>query len=495
MKDKLKDRLAAALMGELLVQLARRDRIKTLLGEIEASESDDFIDGLLDEFERILSRKVSDRPGNAGQEGVPSPEHQEEPAPAPEASAPRAADVPTLFPADAVEEVQPGSVSTDDGRIASAGADAAEPAADNQTSAEEQRILTYVSDLFRKELEGAKIWSDEQSPASNEVVPPGTDTPISEHVEDQTIPPAQEEKESAPATPVVPEVSGPPDQPVVSTPASPSRTPCLIEEDAYLYVHGIAFLPDAESASSGAFLLEQKGIEGRDPAIAFEQDGLRVYLSTFHARSMNVSKTGTLLLSKSESIQMLQVHARVLNDLRTLGTILPCAFGTVARGKADLLEKIVTNLPEILAALDELESTTWWNLSAFALDASIGGRGSGSGRTRGEHNRGRSGYSSASTVGRFDIKTLEKILGKQKKVAESIHSEISAAASRSDIDMIISLGSGSSDDWKLILKASYEVLPAERMKFYKALATLQHRHSLADLMFSLTGDREQIALH
>jgi len=63
MEDRFKERISAALMGDLLVALARREKIKELFREMEGWSADQLISDLLDEFERIIERKVQERQG------------------------------------------------------------------------------------------------------------------------------------------------------------------------------------------------------------------------------------------------------------------------------------------------------------------------------------------------------------------------------------------------------------------------------------------------
>ena len=72
------------------------------------------------------------------------------------------------------------------------------------------------------------------------------------------------------------------------------------------------------------------------------------------------------------------------------------------------------------------------------------------------------------------------MLSKEKKLAESVHEELKKAASRSDVDMMVGLGSGSSEDWKLILKASYEGSGSGVLKLFRAITDLQYHHMMFD---------------
>jgi hypothetical protein len=270
------------------------------------------------------------------------------------------------------------------------------------------------------------------------------------------------------------------------------RIPFDLDEDNYLYLHGVMSIPLDEKPAVKPFMLEEKGMENSGFAFALDRRGLRFFLSTIAGRSMNVSKAGMLLLNKQESIRLRGLHESIVNELRGHGVVLPCEFGTVALGLKDFNEKVDRHMEALRDAVDGVMATTWWNLSAFMLDAKLAQvlRADVT-AVRRERERTRQSYASVpAPTGRLDIKTLERVLGKQKKIAESIHAEVSQVAERSDVDMMVGLGSGTTDDWKLILRASYEVRPAHVQLLNRVITEIQYRHFLFELMLTLTGDRE-----
>lgn len=266
-------------------------------------------------------------------------------------------------------------------------------------------------------------------------------------------------------------------------------------EDDYVYVHAVGRIPEGESSVSDPFMLEEKGIDGHEFAFAFDYGEMRFYLSKINPNEMSVSKAMVLLLNKQESIQVQGVHESILNDLRGHGVLLPFDFGTVARGKDHFVGLLDKNLEDLQDALDDVEKTTWWTVTASVLDSTIarivGTDVQSIGRDR---TRDRASYTSTPQGKKFDIKVLERILQREKKLAESIHEALSAVAERSDIDTMIGLGSGSSEDWKVILKGSYDVPKRDVGKFSRTVTDLQYHHLQFDLMLALTGDKESFAL-
>lgn len=270
---------------------------------------------------------------------------------------------------------------------------------------------------------------------------------------------------------------------------------CTFADDEFVYVHAASKIPSGENPTPEPFMLEEKGIDGRGFAFAFDYCGMRFYLSKINPSEVNISRSMVLLLNKQESLQMQGVHESTLNDLRAHGILLPMEFGTVARGKDYLLGLVDKNREDLEEALDELEKTSWWTVTASMLDARIAGVvGTDVQQVGRERHRDRASYMSIATGKKFDIKVLERILQREKKIAEGIHAELSKIVDRSDVETMIGLGSGTSEDWKVILKASYEVPPRDLARFSRSVTDLQYHHLQYDLMLALTGNKDHIAL-
>jgi hypothetical protein len=272
------------------------------------------------------------------------------------------------------------------------------------------------------------------------------------------------------------------------------RIPSELGDEDYVYLHGVSRIDPDDRPSAFPFLLEEKGIDNRSFAFALDHQGLRFYGSILNHESVNLTKNGVLLLSKQEKIRMRGAHESILNDLRLHQILLPFEFGTVFTGRVELTSKIEARFAEIRELLDDLLSTRWWNLAVYALDSRTAVViGPNTSDARRENDRGRLPYSAPSQAKRIDVKTLERILGKEKRAAESIHAALQPYAERSDIDMMVNLQSGSSDDWKIIFKASYELGTSMLNQFVRTVTDLQYQHFLMELMLSLTGNVESFS--
>jgi hypothetical protein len=270
-----------------------------------------------------------------------------------------------------------------------------------------------------------------------------------------------------------------------------AKLPCTFEDEDAVYLHAVTMLRPMETPEAEPFLLEEKGFGGKDFAFAVDRGGLRFYLSKVNLSEMNLSKSGMLLLGKQESLQIQGSHENVVNELRAHGTLLPFKLGTVARSKDELYERVDQHLDDMKAALLELSLTKWWALTLSVLDARMS-QLVGTTTPTAERDLGpkRKSPPPTSYSRSYDIKLLERMLQKEKKIAETVHKQLDEIAERSDVDMIVGFGSSSSENWKPILKSSYEVKPSQLPTFYRKITELQYQYLLFELMFSLAGARE-----
>jgi hypothetical protein len=269
------------------------------------------------------------------------------------------------------------------------------------------------------------------------------------------------------------------------------RIPFQYDDDDVVYVHGVTIVPVDEKSEPRPFMLEEKGLDSKEFAFAMDRGGLRFFLSRIDRRSISVSKTGLMLSGKQESLRLQGVHEGVLNDLRAHGVVLPFEFGTIARSKDELIALVDERLYDLHDAVDDLLATSWWKLTVSMLDAKLAGI---IGTEPGERERKPSTRQSASTA-KMDIKVLEKILGRQKRLAETVHEEMKKVADRAEVELMVGFSSGTSDEWKPILRASYLVPPSRTHKLHRAITDIQYRHMMFDLMLTLTGDQPAFSLH
>jgi hypothetical protein len=516
--EKDKDRRGAALLGELLLQLGQRESLRRKLGDLEDRLGPAALGRVLDELERIVQNL-----GNKGKISVGSPEKSVDqavekepevpPAPTPKPPAPEPTPIPAPVLkdpfADLLANLNLPTVDPLEGKKPISLSPPPEtPKKEKESRAPQKPMVESPAPVLpekkpeRGEVPAKKVSAPEPSPKPVLPEPPRKEpTPVA--------PP-----EVKRATPVVPPVvlkteppkEKPAEVPPVQVeakkkvdvsaylPKSIPRSRYPLEPEDVLYLHAVAQIPVDEKPALEPFILEEKGIESKELVFALDRGGLRFYLSRLTGKTTNVSKTGMLLLNRKESIQLRGTHSAILNDLRVYGLLLPFEFGTVAMGAENLYARIDEHVYDLRDALEEIVATKWWEVCVYGLDMKMIQivAPDAPASLRGERDR-RGTDRSAAGGSRIDIKTLERVLNRQKAIAEEIHHQLDSLAARSDVDMMVNLSSGSSDDWKPILRASYEVGSPDIYRFNHAINDLQYVYLKYQLMFVLTGDREDFS--
>jgi Gas vesicle synthesis protein GvpL/GvpF len=492
MKERSKERYAALLMEELLERLAERENIKRMLGEMIALPVEELISLLLNDFEKIVEQRCSvaaSKKKEAVLELMKSP-----PITAPTAPKPHQGQTPEAPPS------QPATPLPAAGKPLTSGTTPASPRDETRrTSSPDQRdtpaadvplhadkpeqepseppleldaLLQRINAQLDEKLE------EQETRGRTDHGTTGSDAPVRTEEDDEDADDEGDEREE-----VLPTTRLKPRAP---------RIPYRYDEHDHVYFHAVARVSEPGEVASEPFMLEEKGIDQRNFAFALDVDNLRFYLSKFQPAHLSVAKNGVLLLSKQEGLQLRGVHQNILNDLRVHSTLLPFEFGTIARSRVELMQLIQKNINGLQDALESVHQTKWWTVNLYVLDSRIAqifsdNTPAPAGRSR---ERERPSHIKQVPASRFDIKMLERILQKEKKIAESVHKALESIADRSDIDVIVGLTSGSSEEWKLILKASYEVPERRMQRFHRAVIDLQYDHMLFDLMLSVEGNRE-----
>ncbi|MBP1656578.1 MAG: hypothetical protein H6Q31_1179 [Bacteroidetes bacterium] len=255
-----------------------------------------------------------------------------------------------------------------------------------------------------------------------------------------------------------------------------------------------SLIPLNDSPSSRPFHAGGPGFDEGTELFAVDHAGMRFYLSLLNNQDASVSKTGILLLNKQDTLQHRGNHERLINNLRVRGMILPAESGTVIKGKDDLVRRIDFRLHALLEILLGLPAITTWHLHASVLDSRVQqtlpseSAAPRSGRQEREGGRGTVSHK------RTDIKALDRLLTREKKLAETILQSISAAAEHHDVDYLIGLAGGSSDGWKVILKATFRVPQARYTHFAETVVACQEMHAMVEPMLVLTAGTESFSL-
>jgi hypothetical protein len=281
--------------------------------------------------------------------------------------------------------------------------------------------------------------------------------------------------------------------PVVEPEVPEVREP-LDFEDQQSYVYGVSLIPLSDSPSPTAFLLNEKALDQRTKVFAVDHAGMRFFMSELYPDSFSLSKNGMLLLNKTDSLRLRGAHERIVNRLRLKGHILPAEFGTAVLGRQDFARRVEFRLHALLEFVLELAKTTTWHLSALVLDDRVqqlvGAETATQRSARPETDRGRHG----APTKRIDVKALERLLTREKKIAESILDALAPFAENQRVEQMVNLGSGRSEDWKAILKAVLTLPAGQNQRFFRAVVDVEAANEMIEPMLRVTGSTESFSL-
>ncbi len=269
-----------------------------------------------------------------------------------------------------------------------------------------------------------------------------------------------------------------------------------VPEGGAFYCHGVAAIPREDQGSTKPFMLEEKGIDGQRLAFGWDFGGVRFYVSLMRDESAALGRGGVLLLPNQDAIRLRGIHESILNDLRLHGNVLPFTFGSVVKGWEETQKKLSGVVVRARPALEKLDKTRRWMLVVSGQDNRFADlQQNPTLEKRRELDRHRSSFTTSPAGGKhLDVRELERVLNKQRRIAEGIHRELSSVADKTEVQGIVSLQSGSSEGWKQILRATYEVSPTMITRFHRMVTDIQYEHLLLELMIALSGDVQSIAL-
>ncbi|MBX2992184.1 MAG: GvpL/GvpF family gas vesicle protein [Bacteroidetes bacterium] len=270
-----------------------------------------------------------------------------------------------------------------------------------------------------------------------------------------------------------------PQQPEVVMPSPPD-----FSDEDLLYLHGAALAEETTDTARIVPIDAIQGIDASGPMFSFDVHGLRLYVSKLQKEELSVTRSGMLLLNKEGSLHYREEHEVIINRLRNEEMIVPFEFGTVVRGKEDLQRKAASLASALRPGISSEGKSSTWLVRLRAHDARVTKVISGVAPATKVQERGREEKRPSK---RSDVKTLEKLLQHERTVAESIHALLTGVSLSSEVSLLVNIGNGTSEDWKTILEASYEIPIINRSKFFSDIVELQNEYRKAGLMFEVHG--------
>ncbi len=253
----------------------------------------------------------------------------------------------------------------------------------------------------------------------------------------------------------------------------------------WFYIYGFCYAPDSTGKGIPTKKLQLKGIDNECDIILMDYGDVRLFVSKLHRDRFTVDNSGKPSPPSSKSSHVKLEHEHILNTLRTEDVLVPMPFWSVIQGHQPLLNLVERRYVEMLRALIDVHDATEWEVEVLAFDEHIMQLPSMN-VTAPARPAVRQSRQSA-RKGTSDTRNLEKVMIRERSLAQEIHNELLLLASKQKIDYMVRLDSAVMGDWKSILSARYTVGKDKRRMFCQAISSLEKKNEEYKLMIRVSN--------
>ena len=259
----------------------------------------------------------------------------------------------------------------------------------------------------------------------------------------------------------------------------------------WFYVYGFSYAPVSTGKGVPAKKLKIKGADGLNTIFLVDSGDIRLYLSKISKEEYTHDKSGKPTLTTQKGMVFRYQHERIMNTLRTEEVIVSLPFWTLMQGLAGITALIEDRYVELLRALIDVHDAVDWDVEVFALDEHIVSLPEIAEAAKAGKQRETKHASGGKTR---DIKVMEKLIFKEKSLAQEVHSSLLLLATKAKVDYMIRLDNAMMEDWKSILLARYIVPKDKRKAFCLSINDLQDEYKAYQLMIRLTSPATRFTL-
>ncbi|RCK77602.1 MAG: hypothetical protein IGBAC_1911 [Ignavibacteriae bacterium] len=262
------------------------------------------------------------------------------------------------------------------------------------------------------------------------------------------------------------------------------KTEIAISENDWLYLYGFSYAPNSEGKGYPSIELPIKGVDDKNVVFGLDYGDVRLYLSKIQFEKFVIAKTGEHILSPKEAISLRYNHSCILNQIRTNEILVPLEFWTIKMGREKIVRTIEERYLNFLHSLIDIHDAIDWDVEVSVLDNEFMKLLSDSAKTSETRD-----YSRHPKVQRMEVKQFEKVLFKEKEIAQKVNLTLTKVANKIKVDYIITLESSFLDGWKPILSARYVVGKEKRKAFYQSIFDLQSEFNKFKVMISVNSPK------
>lgn len=252
----------------------------------------------------------------------------------------------------------------------------------------------------------------------------------------------------------------------------------------WFYLYAFSYAPESTGRGNPTKKLSLKGVDGSNDIFLLDYGDVRFYLNKLTVNDYSSDRSGKPILSRAQATRFKFEHENILNIFRSVDIVVPFPCWTIFQSYQKIINIIEDKYVELLRSLIDIHDAVDWDVEVYALDkyitnlpefVAVEKSRAPQRETRHQVSKGK------------DIKVLEKLIMKEKTLAQDIHSHLLSIANKAKIDFMIRLDNAFMDDWKSILSVRYNVGKEKRKNFSQALLSLQKEHERYQLMFKVTN--------
>lgn len=265
-------------------------------------------------------------------------------------------------------------------------------------------------------------------------------------------------------------------------PVEPMDIP--LKPDDWLYLYGCSYAPDSTGKGVPTKKLGFKGVDGDNNVFLVDYGDVRFYLSKLTSEDYTLEKSGKPTLTPQKTSAFRHSHEKLVNILNAEDVIVAFPFWTIIRGREHFIEVVEDKYVELLRALIDAHDAGEWDVEVFAFDEHIIELPSIAESVKGRAPQRDSKHQVSKSR---DVKLLERLMVREKTLAQEIHSELVLHSTKAKIDYMIRLDNAFMDDWKSILAARYSVGKEKRKVFCQTIRSLQEQYKTYGLMIHVAN--------
>lgn len=252
----------------------------------------------------------------------------------------------------------------------------------------------------------------------------------------------------------------------------------------WFYLYAFSYAPESTGKGIPSQKIGYKGIDGKDNIFLLDYGDVRFYLNKLRINDYSTDRSGKPILTHHQAKRFKYEHEKILNILRSEDIIVPFPCWTIFQNHKKIINTIEDKYLELLRSLIDIHDAVDWDVEVYVLDkhiinlpefVDVAKSRPPQRETRHQVSKGK------------DIKVLEKLIMKEKALAQDIHSQLLSIANKAKIDFMIRLDNAFMDDWKSILSVRYNVGKEKRKNFCHTLLSLQNEKELYELMFKVSN--------